>query len=140
MDGFSNACSFALRLKLATANQILDTLGDHREALALLSATGHVLHMSPAFARLLGERLDVRSGHVHAVDPLDANELRTLIFRACGISLVPGSKIEPAVLTRHDGPPLVIHCLPIAGAARDSFGLARAVLVVDDLTPTGAFN
>ncbi|RWL78662.1 MAG: helix-turn-helix transcriptional regulator [Mesorhizobium sp.] len=135
VEGFSSACSFALRLKLATASQILDTLGDHREALALLSATGRVLHMSPAFAQLLGTRLDVRAGHIRAIDPVDDGELRALVSRSCGGALAPASKIEPAVLTRHAGAPIVIHCLPIAGAARDFLGLARAVLVIDDLKP-----
>ncbi|MET3523835.1 hypothetical protein ABID25_005704 [Mesorhizobium abyssinicae] len=49
-----------------------------------------------------------------------------------------GSKLEPAVLTRRSGAPLVAHCLPIVGTARDFLGLARAVLVVHDLSPVAS--
>jgi DNA-binding CsgD family transcriptional regulator len=42
-------------------------------------------------------------------------------------------QIDPVVITRQPGAPLVARCLPIVGAARDFLGLARMVMVLDEI-------
>jgi DNA-binding CsgD family transcriptional regulator/PAS domain-containing protein len=134
----ANACSFALKLKIAAAADMVETLSHHGEALALLTPSGRVLHMNAAFTRLLGDRLDVRNGGVRAVNPAEDGLLQGLITAAAA-AIASGTEppIRQVVLRRPLGRPLIARCLPVVGAARDFLGLARVVLAVDDLEMPG---
>jgi DNA-binding CsgD family transcriptional regulator len=131
--GLPAACSFALRLKLAAAGEMLDVLGARGEALALLTASGRILHMTEPFERLAASRSLNRNGYVHAPDPADDRELESLVRRVGSWLADPGMQIDPVLITRQPGAPLVVRCLPIVGAARDFLGLARIVMVLDEI-------
>lgn len=136
----ANACSFALDLKVASAVAMVETLSHADKALALLTPSGRVLHMTAAFTPLLGDRLSVRDGSIHAVNPAEDNLLHGLIARI-GSAQASTEPTQPIVLRRPAGRPLLARCLPVTGAARDFLGLARVVLAIDDLglpKPTGA--
>lgn len=125
--------SFALRMKLAAATSILDTMNARGEALALLAPSGCILHMTARFEALLRGRLIQRNGRAHALDPAEDNKLQALIARSGVWLAAPDQPLPPVVLQRHSGAPLVARCLPVAGAARDFLGLARVVLALDEL-------
>lgn len=131
----SAASSFALRFKLASAGMIMDTLGARGEALALLTSTGRVLHVTAALETLLRGRLTQRQGCVHAIDPQDDDLLQGLILRCGHLPARPGQVLPPVVLRRQPGPPLIVRCLPVVGEARDLLGMARTILAVDDMRP-----
>jgi len=134
----TSATSFALRLKLTTAATMLDTMALGGGALALLTPTGRILHMTPRFEHLLRDRLSMRNGRLHARHPADDGELQALILR-CGSWLASFNEpLPPVLLRRSGGSPLVVRCLPVEGSARDFLGLARVVVAVDELTPPNA--
>ncbi|RJG44644.1 helix-turn-helix transcriptional regulator [Mesorhizobium sp. DCY119] len=133
VDNVAAACSFALRAKLEQAANMLDALGARGEALALLTPAGRILHFTAPFEKLLTDRLTVRNSHVHAVEAGDDVRLQELIARAADRPALASEPSNSVFLRRATGRPLVVRCLPIAGAARDFFGLARMIMTVDDL-------
>jgi len=133
VDNVTAACAFTLRAKLEQTARTLDTLGARGEALAVLSPNGHILHMTPAFEAALGDRLTCRNGQVRAIDSGDDVRLQELVERTAAWPVAVAERPGTVFLRRAVGRPLVVRCLPIAGAARDFFGLARMIMSVDDL-------
>lgn len=126
-------CHLSLRLKLASAQSLVKTMSSRGEAIALLSPNGSVLFNTSAFERLLGDQIILRAGRVRAVDPRSDAKVLALIART-GLWPEPAAHdLKPVVIPRPSGHPLVLRCQPIAGAARDFLGLARTILIVDDL-------
>ncbi len=134
----ANAFSFALRLKMATAASILQTLEAQGQAMAMLTAGGHVLSMTERFEKLLGSRLRIVGGHLRAAEPSEDGLLQALVARVARSDEVPDEPIGPIILRRDIEHPLAISALPVAGSARDIFGLARVILEVDDLAAARA--
>ncbi len=130
-NGLSPMFSMALRLKLAAAAQLLDTLEGRGGALGLLSTGGRILHMTGALEQLVGHGLQARNGRLSAEDPSENRDLQALFDRAAIWPQAPDTPLSPVVLARHQGRPLIVHCIPVAGVARDILGLARMVVAAD---------
>lgn len=131
-DHISGICSFALRLKLEAASDVLAAMGARGEALALVTKTGRVVQTTASFEQLLAGELTLRSGRLRAKDAADDRRLQALIQMAASWPVFY-ERLSPAVIRRANAAPLLVRCLPVAGAARDLLGLARVVVTIDDL-------
>jgi DNA-binding CsgD family transcriptional regulator len=101
-----------------------------------LDEGGHVLHMTPAAAALLGDDFGVRCGQLHARHPESARELSRLVAAAGGRlseGVLPGAAIR-----RMDGrKPVSIQPLPLRGLGLDALPGARLLLFLIDLDRKG---
>jgi len=127
------AADLALRVGFAAARRMADGLSGGGKEIALLGASGRVLHLSPGVERQIGDGLVISGGHLRSwhgpSDQSLALAIRRAVHNAPAVDRIP----KPVALPRrHRRRPLMAQVVPIAGAGQDVFMLARAALILTD--------
>ncbi len=116
--------------RIRSATEVLDMVG---LASAVLARGGRPLAMNNTFEQLLDDLLVVRGGRIAALPPSTDLLLKEALN---GISAFGGGgavRSIPAPATEKH-PPIILHVIPVRGAAHDIFSGAVALLVVTPLT------
>lgn len=126
----ARAAVMSARLQLEKARAMADMLGSIGLAGAVLGNRGHLIAANAEFERLIGkafwdrhERLTLRN---HAADKLFVDGLQR-IFRGSFLAT-----LSIPIPVTEEQPPIILHVVPVRGAAHDIFAQATAVLY---LTP-----
>lgn len=133
VDRLAGPLSFSIRSRFHEDINLMNALDARGEALALIGATGVVLHGTKRFWALVDTVISVRSGRVGAIHPDDDDRLQALVRRAVAKALEPPDFPARLLLGRTFDKMVLAQCLPIHGAAYDILQPASAVLVLDDL-------
>lgn len=128
------AATLAIRTKLSSAIEGVDMLVRRCGAVALLAQSGFALFASPTFEGLIGDAITLIGGRVAAVDQRADAALQAAIAETAAWSAACPTATRPVVLRRPAGPPVLARLHPVAGAARDYFGLAKVMLTLDDMS------
>ncbi|ACA14627.1 transcriptional regulator, LuxR family [Methylobacterium sp. 4-46] len=132
------AGQIALRIAEARAGAALDAFETLRCGGLLLDASGTVLRMNAHAERQLGRGIAVVKGALLAQDRAANAALGRLIASAIRAGRPhEGAAEGPVAVPRPEGPPLILHAAPLAGAAQDLFQRARAVILVVDSAAGG---
>lgn len=113
----------------AGALSALDATG---RAAMLIDWRGRVAAVNEHARALLGDRLDVRAGHLVVHDPLGHAAMQRLIAAAHTPGFA-GTGRSIVVVRRPEGLPIVAEALPARGALADSLGLSGVLLLFTDL-------
>ncbi len=112
--------SMVERARLAGLTQAFELID---RAALILDAEGRALRWNDAFGALLGRDLKLAGGRLTAEDPDAARQLEALA-RPFG-----RPPISAVVAARRDGPPIVIHVVPLVGPSRGLFAGASTLLL-----------
>lgn len=108
--------------RVAATTQTLEALG---LPAAVLGSGGRVIAANPSLVALMPDTLSDQPTRLAAVDPAADRLLREAVER-------PGEERSVRsipIAAREERPPVILHLLPIRGAAHDVFARARFVLV-----------
>lgn len=132
MRALQPAARLAISVGFAASQRIADTLLQGGSDIALLAASGRVIHMSSGFARHIGEGLTLTQGHLGSKDA-DANaQLSASVAKVVRLGAASERIVCSVVLPRPPRRGLVARLTPVVGAAQDIFMLTRAILVICD--------
>jgi hypothetical protein len=95
------------------------------KAALMIDASGGVLHVSEAAARLFGDTLTLTSRHLIAASDQDNSEIEAMIGR-----VLAGAPAAPIVVGLGSPAPLKLSVLPIAHAS-DPCQLLRAIVFIE---------
>jgi DNA-binding CsgD family transcriptional regulator len=127
------AGQLGLRLKAARQEALLDGLATFDCGALLLDRKGKVLRMNTKAEAIMAPGIAVRAGMLTAAGRDCDKALQKLIGSL--IARGPLYQAEPigaVPIARPGRPPLLVHGAPLARSAQDSFGQARAVLMIVD--------
>jgi len=108
-----------------------------RPALAL-DRFGFVLDTNRALDQILDDEIRIKDRRLHVSDQRARSFLDSFIDQSRMTPDTAALPVRPIVVRRTDKRPVVIHVLPIDGAARSPFLGARALLVFSDLSKTSS--
>lgn len=127
------AGQLTLRLAEARAGGMLDAFSMMNCGGVLLDARGAAIRLNLQAERHVGRGLRLQRGQLLAQDHRLTPALQRLIASVVGRGALHEHVAGPAVvIPRPERLPLVIHAAPIAGAARDLFQSAKAILMIVD--------
>jgi DNA-binding CsgD family transcriptional regulator len=131
--GLRPAAMLAVKVSLLVSTRIADSLTGIGKDLALLSASGRVLHMAPALERHIGDAIDLRAGVPRSWEHRADAALSAAIRKVVSIAPAGNRTVASLALPCRSGRrPLIVQLVPITGAAHDIFMLARAVMIITD--------
>ncbi|MHB2205139.1 helix-turn-helix transcriptional regulator [Methylobacterium sp. CM6257] len=108
------------KARLAGLTQAFDLI---ERAALILDSAGRALRWNDAFGALLGRDLKLACGRLTAEDPEAGRQLEAL-SRPSG-----RAPLSAVVVPRRDGPPIVIHVIPLVGPSRGIFAGASTLLL-----------
>lgn len=120
----SSSVRYCQQAQIDVARGLLETISGSTQALAWVGATGYLFAASPAFEALVGKVIDVRAGHVRAIDEDSDDDFRLLIARA-GLGV---NTPTPVNLGLVDNRKVVARAVPMRGPARDLAGAGDVLL------------
>ena len=108
--------------RVTTTTQTLEALG---LPAAVLGSGGRLIGANPSLVAMMPNTLSDQPTRLAAVDPAADKLLREAVERPAEERSVRSSPIA----AREERPPVILHLVPIRGAAQDVFARARFVLV-----------
>jgi len=133
MSQLDAAATLALKVGFSAAVQVAESLGGVGKEVALLSGSGHALHVPKGFEPFLGDAFSIRRGQVTAWDGNADRRLSTAIARAISSGSLGTRATQAVLLPRKSGRrSLVVQIVPIVKAGQDVLMLARAAMIVTD--------
>ncbi|BAU90703.1 regulatory protein LuxR [Methylorubrum populi] len=108
--------------RVATTTRTLEALG---LPAAVLGSGGRLIGANPSLVAMMPHTLSDQPSRLAAVDPAADRLLREALERSAEEQPVRSIPIA----AREDRPPVILHLVPIRGAAHDVFARARFVLV-----------
>jgi DNA-binding CsgD family transcriptional regulator len=131
---FARMIRLSERFALGQAAAELSMLDRLACAAVLLDWRGAVLRANRHADALMGDGLKVCRGTLTASDACSNRDLQLLVEQMrAGPLRRAATPPERVLVRRKDRTPLIVEGLPVAGLAADTFGRARAVLVITDL-------
>jgi DNA-binding CsgD family transcriptional regulator/PAS domain-containing protein len=133
------AGDLALRVGMASTQQVADAFSMAGHPIALLGRDGGIIHMNARFERLVGDGLCVRAGRPGSWQPDADSALAAAIARAVRFDGARHGPLTSIVLPRKNGlRPLVAEVVPVVGLAHDVLHLVAAIITVTDLEAAGS--
>ncbi len=117
--------------RMRSATEVLDMVG---LASAVLGAGGRPLVMNGSCEQLLDDLLVIRGGRIAVTQPLADQLLKDALVGVGVFGASTATRSIPVSATEKH-PPIIMHILPVRGAAHDIFSGAAALLIV---TPMAA--
>jgi DNA-binding CsgD family transcriptional regulator len=121
--------AYAEALRDAGQPPLLNLVESLGHAAVLLDKTGAIVAANTRAEQLLGTDLKIRAGRLVAADCASDKSLQNLLRDAVGQTGVGRSIVNPVVIRRTAGRPLVVHLLPLAGLEEALGEGARAILL-----------
>lgn len=98
-----------------------------------LDRLGFVIDISPVAEQLFDDEIRVTDNRLFVRDLLAQRDINDLIDKLRASSDTAPLSAVPIVVRRRDRSPIIIHILPVDGAARSPFLGARALLILRDM-------
>ena len=133
------AGDLAVRVGMASTQQVADAFSMVGHPIALLGRDGGIIHMNARFERLVGDGLCVRGGRLGSWQPDADSALATAIGKAVRFEGTRQGPLTSIVLPRRNGlRPLVAEVVPVVGLAHDVLPLVAAIVTMTDLEAAGS--
>jgi DNA-binding CsgD family transcriptional regulator len=135
------AGDLAVRVGVASTQQVADAFSMAGHPLALLGRDGAVIHMNARFESLVGDGICVRAGRLASWQPDADSALAAAIGKAVrfeGEGARQGPLTSIVLPRRHGLRPLVAEVVPVLGFAHDVLHLVAAIVTLTDLEAAGS--
>jgi DNA-binding CsgD family transcriptional regulator len=133
------AGDLAVRIGMASTQQMADAFSTAGHPIALLGRDGSIIHMNARFERLVGDGVCVRAGRLGSWQSDADRALAAAIGKAVHFEGTKRGPLTSVVLPRRNGlRPLVAEVVPVVGLAHDALHLVAAIVTLTDLEAAGS--
>lgn len=133
------AGDLAVRVGMASTQQVADAFSMAGHPVALLGRDGGIIHMNARFESLVGDGVCVRAGRLSSWHPDAERALAAAIGKAVHFEGTKHGPLTSIVLPRRNGlRPLVAEVVPVVGLAHDVLHLVAAIVTLTDLDAAGS--
>jgi DNA-binding CsgD family transcriptional regulator/PAS domain-containing protein len=129
----TTAATIAQQLGSAHARGVIDAFEMTGTAAFLINRQAQVIRANNAAEAMLGKGLSIVNKQLMADDGQASVAIARLIWNAGGGTKEATRVAAPVTVPRAGCRPLVVYAIPLAGAIRDVFCAARAIVMVRDL-------